>query len=261
MQLTDFQSLYSHRELLWAWTVRTVRARYQQSALGVLWTIFQPVAQVAIFTLIFTRIVPVDTGDVPYPVFNFAAMVPWLFFSMALTDMVTALVVNMNLVTKIYFPREILPAAAMLARFLDFLISLVILAVLILLFGLPIYPLGWLFVPVIAVVQMAFTMGIGLIGAALNVFYRDIQHIFTLVLRIWFYACPIIYPVDRIPEAYRTLYFLNPMSGILEAYRAVLLNGQMPDATLGTAAIVSFVLLAAGYWFFKRVEFQFADVV
>lgn len=261
MQMSSLRSLYSHRELLLAWTVRTVRARYQQSALGVLWTVFQPVAQVAIFTVIFTRIVPVDTGDVPYPVFNFTAMVPWLFFSMALTDMVTSLVTNMNLVTKIYFPREILPAAAMLARFLDFLISMVILAVLILLYDLPIQPLGWLVMPLIAVVQMAFTLGIGLIGAALNVFYRDVQHVFTLVLRIWFYACPIIYPVSRISEQYRAIYFLNPMSGILEAYRAVLLYGEMPDATLGTAAIVSFVLLGAGYWFFKRVEFQFADVV
>jgi lipopolysaccharide transport system permease protein len=262
MQSSYLRTLHSNRELIKAWTVRTVRARYQQSFLGVLWTIAQPVAQVAIFTIIFTRVIPVDTGDVPYPVFNFAAMAHWLLFSMAITDMVTSLVVNMNLVTKIYFPREILPLSMLLARMLDFVIGLGVLALLMLYFGMSIDWLSWLvLLPLVLIVQGLLSVGLGLLGAALNVFYRDVQHVFLLILRIWFYASPIIYPVERIGAQYRDLYFLNPMAGILEAYRAVLLRGEMPDSTLLTAAIISAVIFVFGYWFFKRVEFQFADVV
>lgn len=264
MELTYFHNLRNHRELLWAWTARTVKARYQQSLLGILWTLAQPIAQVAIFTIIFTRVVPIDTGDIPYPVFNLTAMVPWLFFSAGLSDMVGSLVINMNLVTKIYFPREILPVAAMLARLLDFLISLVVLAALMLLFGMPIHWQGWLLMPFVVLIQALLCAGLGLIGAALNVFYRDIQHVFTLALRIWFYLTPIIYPVDRLqdfPEAIRSIYFLNPMAGVIEAYRALLLEGVLPDSTLATAAGVSLLIFVAGYWFFKRIEFKFADVV
>lgn len=261
MQLSYIRTLHTNRELIKAWTIRTVRARYQQSFLGVLWTIAQPVAQVAIYTIIFTLVIPIDTGDIPYPVFNFAAMAPWLLFSMALTDMVSSLVVNMNLVTKIYFPREILPLSMLLARILDFVIGLGILALLMLYFQMSINWLYWLLLLPILLIQGMLTLGLGFLGAALNVFYRDVQHVFALVLKIWLYASPIIYPVERIGEQYRDLYFLNPMAGILEAYRAVLLKGEIPDSTLLTAAVVSAVVFVFGYWFFKRVEFQFADVV
>ena len=251
----------TYRELIYAWTYRTVQARYQQSLLGVLWAIAQPVAQVAIYSFIFTVIVQVDTGGIPYPVFNFAAMAPWLFFSSSLADMVTSLVANMNLVTKIYFPREILPTAAMLARLLDFVIGLVIVLLLMFFYRLPIYPQHLLFLPVIILIQLVLMAGLGLIGAALNVFYRDIQHVFTLLLRIWMYACPVVYPVSRVPEEYRTLYFLNPMSGIIEAYRAVILYGRFPDNTLYLATVVSCVIFVFGWFVFKRAEPKFADIV
>lgn len=262
--MTHVINLYHHYELLWAWTSRTIRARYQQSALGILWTITQPVAQVLIFTVIFTIILPVDTGDVPYPVFNFVAMSPWLFFSSAVADMVASLVANMNLVTKIYFPREILPLSAMLARLLDFGIGLVLIFVLIVAYGMPVHIQGWLLIPFVTVIPMALALGMGLIGAALNVFYRDVQHVYELAFRIWFYLSPIIYPVDRVaelPELVQKVYFLNPLVGIFEAYRELLLHGRMPGATLLPAAIISFLVLIVGYWFFKRLEFQFADVV
>lgn len=256
--------LYLHHELLWAWTSRTVRARYQQSALGVLWTIAQPVAQVAIFTVIFTLILPVDTGDIPYPVFNFVAMSPWLLFNTGVADMVTSLVINMNLVTKIYFPREILPLAALLARLLDFAISLGLVFILIVAYGMPIHVMGWLLVPFVTLILMALALGLGFIGAALNVFYRDVQHVFTLVFRIWFYLSPIIYPIDRVeqlPGVVQRVYFLNPLVGVFEAYRDLLLYGRLPGPSLLTATIVSLTVLLVGYWFFKRVEIQFADVV
>lgn len=262
--MTHLFTLHRHFELLWAWTSRTIRGRYQQSALGVLWTIVQPVAQVAIFTVIFTIVLPVDTGDIPYPVFNFVAMSPWLLFTTGVADMVASLVINMNLVTKIYFPREILPIAALLARLLDFAISLGLVLLLIIAYGMPIHVMGWLLLPFVTLILMALALGLGLIGAALNVFYRDIQHVFALAFRIWFYLSPIIYPIERVqqlPEIVQRLYFLNPLVGIFEAYRELLLYGRLPGPSLLTAAAVSLIVLLVGYWFFKRMEFQFADVV
>ncbi|HEX7976735.1 MAG TPA: ABC transporter permease [Anaerolineales bacterium] len=264
MQSIHIKTLNSYWDLLAAWTLRIIRARYQQSILGGLWAIIQPAATVVIFTIIFTQIVQVDTQGTPYALFSFAAMVPWTFFTAAVSDMVASLVENMNLVTKVYFPREILPVAALLARFVDFLIASAMLVVLMLIYhSRPFLP-GLIFLPVLILIQSALALGLGLLGAALNVFYRDIKHIFTLGLQLWFYASPIIYPVDKadkLPEPLHSLYFLNPMVGVIKGYRNVLLYQQFPDATLITAALISVAVLLIGYWFFKRVEFQFADVV
>jgi lipopolysaccharide transport system permease protein len=251
----------ANRDLLIAWTVRTLRARYQQSFLGVLWTILQPAATVLIFSVIFTQIIPIKTGNTSYILFSAVAMIPWTYLTGALNDMVMSLVGNLNLVTKIYFPREILPFATLLARLFDLLISAVMLAVLLAIFRTPIFPIGWLYLPVILLIQTALILGIGLITAALNVFYRDVRYIVGLGVQLWFYLSPILYPVDRVPARFQNLYFLNPMAGITTAYRDVLLDQRLPGTYLLTAGLISLAVLAVGYWFFKRVEFQFADVV
>ena len=261
MQSLTVNPIITHFDLLWAWTLRTVRARYQQSVLGALWAVLQPVASVAIFTVIFTLFIPIDTGSIPYVVFSYSAMVPWLFFATAITDMVESLIINMNLVSKIYFPREVLPIASMLARLLDFVIAYGVLFILLLYFDLPIFTPAWIFLPAILLIQLSLVLGIGMIGAAVNVFFRDIKHLFTLGLQLWMYATPIIYPVTTVPESIRPYYFLNPMAGIVEAYRAVLLYGQTPAPSLWLSAGLALVVLTGGYWFFKRVEFQFADVI
>lgn len=261
IQPQSISSFVAYRELLVAWTWRTIRARYQQSILGGLWAIAQPAATVAIFTIIFTNFVPVNTGGLPYVLVSFTALVPWTLFSAALTDMVSSMVDNMNLVTKIYFPREILPVAIMLARLMDFGIAALIIVVLMLYYHAPFFPIGWLYLPLIVAIQIALMLGLGLAGAALNVFYRDIRLLFGLGLQIWLYASPVIYPASLVPERLRPYYYLNPMAGVIEAYRAVLLYGQFPDATLATSAAIAIVVLLAGYWFFRRVEFQFADVL
>jgi lipopolysaccharide transport system permease protein len=248
-------------DLLVAWTARTIRGRYQQSALGWLWAIVQPAATVAIFTVIFTRFVRVDTGDIPYVIFSYIAIVPWTFFASSLADMSSSLVQNMSLVTKIYFSREALPLAAMLARLMDFGVAALMIVVLMIYFQVQIFPLGWLFLPLILLIQLALIVGIGLAAAAANVFYRDVQSILTLVVQLWFYASPIIYPVSMVPPNLQTLYFLNPMAGILESYRAVLLHQTLPGPYLLQAALVSLIILIFGYWFFKKVEFLFADIV
>ncbi len=259
--ISTINQLYHSRDLLWAWTNRIVRGRYQQSVLGMLWIIVQPLASVTIFSIIFTLFIPVDTGQIPYPVFSYVALLPWTLFASSLSDMTESLVGNMDLVMKIYFPREVLPLAAMLARLLDYLVGLGLLVVLMFLFGVPVFVVGWVFLPLILIVQLMLMIGLGYTLAAANVFYRDVRSFFALAIQILFYASPIIYPVSTVPERLRSFYYLNPMVGVLESYRAVLLYNSTPGFSLLISALVSFLVFLGGYWFFKRVEFQFADIV
>jgi lipopolysaccharide transport system permease protein len=250
-----------YRDLLVAWTLRIIRSRYKQSVLGGLWAIIQPAATVVIFTIIFTLFIPIDTGDVPYILFAYSGMVPWLLFSSSVSDMVDSLVINMHLVTKIYFPREILVVAAMLARLMDFSIAFGLLVLLIIFNRIPVEPLGWASLLAILVIQLSLSLGLGLFGAALNVFSRDIKHVFTLALQLWFYATPVIYPVSLVPPRFHTIYFLNPMAGVIASYRSILLDGGLPTSNIILSAIVSMLILVFGYSFFRRVEHLFADVI
>jgi homopolymeric O-antigen transport system permease protein len=259
--ISKLYSLNPTFELVAVWTYRIIRSRYRQSVLGGLWAIIQPAAGVVIFSVIFVFFIPVDTGNIPYMLFSFAAMVPWTLFSSSIGDMADSLVGNMNLISKIYFPREVLPIAAMLARIVDFLIAGIVLAVLLYAYRMPIYGSGVLFLPLILCIQVLLGLGIGFLGAALNVFYRDVRHIIVLGLQIWFYATPIIYPVSTVPEELRPFYFINPMTGIISAYRTVLFDHAQPGGYLLYSAVIALVVFIGGLWFFKKVEFQFADVV
>lgn len=254
-------NLFHSRDLLREWTSRNIRARYQQSVLGWFWAVLQPTAQVAIYTVVFTMVVRIDTGNIPYVIFSYVAMVPWTLLATSLTDMSNSLVDNMSLVNKIYFPREILPVAALLARLMDFGVAAILIIVLMVIYRIHIFPMGLLFLPVILLIQLVFMLGLGLATAAANVFIRDIRSLIVLGLQLWFYASPIIYPVTAVPENLRPYYYLNPMNGIIESYRDVLLRSQMPGNYLLPAAMISVVTFVLGYWFFKRVEFQFADII
>ncbi len=259
--ITQARQLIKARDLIWAWTARTLRGRYQQSVLGWFWAIVQPVATVAIFTIVFTRFVQVDTGGVPYILFSYAAVVPWTLVSMSVTDMAMSLVQNMNLVGKIYFPREVLPISVLLARLVDFGISALLLVALVIYYQRPISLTGLLYLPLILGIQLALILGLGIGSAALNVFYRDVDPLLKLGIQIWFYGSPILYPISLVPAQWQWLYFLNPMAGIIQSYRDILIDGRVPGSYLLPAALVSFVIFVLGYWFFKRVEFQFADII
>ncbi len=260
LYLSDLKNLNIHKDLLLSWTFRIIRARYQQSVLGGAWAIIQPVTSVMVFSVLFTYLVPIQT-DVPYFLFSFSAMVPWTFLSSSVTDMVNSLVENMNLVTKIYFPREILPIAALLARFVDFLIAEALIVVLMIVYKQQFLSPAILYIPFVIFIQMILSLGLGFIGAALNVFYRDIRHVVVLGLQLWFYASPIIYPIDRIPERYLPFYFLNPMAGVITAYREILFEQSAPGNYLLISIGIALVIFFLGYWLFKRLEFKFADVV
>lgn len=253
--------LLEAKDLLRAWTERIIRARYQQSILGGLWIVIQPLATVAMFSTIFTLFIPVDTGSVPYPVFSYVALTPWMLLVSSLGDMTESVVGNMQLVTKIYFPREILPLSSLLARLLDFLIAFTLILFMMLAYKLPLFQLTWMFLPAILMVQLILIIGLGLLLAAANVFYRDIRSLLTLGTQLWFYGSPIIYPVELVPAHLRFFYYLNPMSGILEAYRTVLLHNSYPGFPFLLSSIMAAAVFLSGIWFFKRVEFQFADIV
>jgi lipopolysaccharide transport system permease protein len=259
--LSDLKELFRFRELLWVWTVRNIRVRYKQSVLGIAWAILQPLALMIIFSLVFTLFVRVDTGGIPYPVFSYAALLPWTFFSGSISLAATSLTNNTNLVTKVYFPREIMPISVVIAGFVDFLIAFVIFIGMLLFYriqiGLPI-----LIYPILILIQVIMTIGITMLTSALDVSYRDIRFILPLGIQLWMFATPIIYPVSSIPEAFRPYYMLNPMAGLIEAYRSVAIQAAWPNWTyLGISAVVAVLIFFIGYRVFKKLELQFADII
>jgi lipopolysaccharide transport system permease protein len=254
-------ALYRYRDLLWLWTAREVRVRYKQSLLGVTWAILQPLALTLVFTLVFSRLVRIDTAGVPYPVFAYAALVPWTFFATSLSFGIPSLVNNLNLVTKIYFPREVIPVASVGAALLDFIVALLILGVMLVVYRIwPGIQTLWL-VPLL-IIQIILTIGVTLLGSALIVFFRDVRFVIPLLTQVWMYASPIIYPVDLVPERWQSYYFLNPMAGLIDGYRRTLVMGAAPQMpALLLAAFISLLLLVISYTLFKRVEPLFADLI
>lgn len=255
------KELISQRELLFTWTLRDFRVRYSQSVLGAAWAILQPLALIIIFSVVFSIFVKVPTGDVPYPIFSYTALLPWTFFANALNFAIPSLVSNMSLVSKIYFSREILPLSAILVSFIDFVIASSIYMLMLAYYRVVIAPVI-LFVPLILLIQIILIFGISLFGSAMMVFYRDIRFVIPLVLQVWMYLSPIIYPVDLVPLKFQTLYFLNPMAAIIESYRRVILYQQSPDwFYLGLAALISILTLVVSYRYFKTAEKKFADLI
>lgn len=259
--ISHIRNLYKHRELLWTWIWRDIRVRYKQSLLGGLWAILQPVSLMLMFTLLFAVLVPLPTGNVPYPIFSYTALLPWTFFATSVTFAVSCLTNNIQLITKIYFPREILPLAAVGTSLLDLVIASVVLIGLMVYYRIPLN-LTMLLFPLLLLIQIMLTLGIAFLVSALNVFYRDTRFVVPLVVQLWMYATPVIYPIRLVPERYLPIYLLNPMASLIEGYRSILLYGQMPAGThLGMSAGISLLLFVLGYVFFKHVEPQFADVI
>ena len=248
-------------ELVLSWTSRTIRARYQQSLLGWLWAVAQPASQAAIFTVVFQIFIPIDVGETAYPLFAYVALVPWTFTQTALLDMTDSLVQNMTLVTKIYFRREMLPVSAMLARVVDFAVAGSLTVGLLLYWGGSLGATSLWMLPGVLAVHIVLVAGLGLAAAAANVFYRDVRPFLQLALQLLFYASPVVYPLERVPEAYRTLYSLNPVVGILSGYRSAWLGLPFEAGAFAWSACVSVAALAAGLWFFRNRETLFADVV
>jgi lipopolysaccharide transport system permease protein len=253
--------LIGARELLFTWTRRDFKVRYSQSVLGAAWAILQPLSLMVIFSIIFSVFVKVPTGGMPYPVFAYTALLPWTFFANSLNSAIPSLVSNMNLVSKIYFPRETLPLSAIIVSFIDFLIGISVFVLLVVIYRIPVGPTAAL-VPLIVLIQVIFTFGISLAGSAVNVFYRDIRFVIPLALQIWMYLSPIFYSVNVVPERVRPIYLLNPMATLINSYRRVVLLNQPPNwPHLGLAAVVACTLTLFAYRYFKRAETKFADLI
>jgi len=257
----NLSEIWRRRDLLWALTLREIQVRYTQSVLGIAWAVLQPLALMLVFTLIFSVLLKVPSEGVPYPVFSYSALTFWTFFSGSLTRAIPSLEVNEGLIKKIYFPREFFPISSVLSAIFDLVIAFVIFLVIMLYYHMP-FTLNMFYVVPLVVIQTIFTIGVCLFASALNVYYRDVKYALPLVVQIWLYATPIIYPMSSIPERFWRFYLLNPMTGIIEGYRDVLAKGVHPPLYyVGVAAAGAVILFVLGYFYFKRIEMSFADVV
>jgi homopolymeric O-antigen transport system permease protein len=246
-----------YRELLVQMSKRDLLLRYKQTIMGFGWAVFMPLVNTAVFSVIFTRVAPLET-PVPYPLFAFCGLWAWNFFASALRFSVTSLTSNANLISKIYFPREIFPFSAVLICLVDFAVGSLVLVVLLVWYQVPV---GWnlLWLPAVLAVHLVFTAGVALLISMGNLFYRDVKYLFEIVITVWMFATSVVYPVERVSGTLGTMLKMNPMTPIIDSYRAVLLMNSPPDLALGWAAVFSVLVLIGGWRFFHRSEFQFAE--
>jgi lipopolysaccharide transport system permease protein len=255
------QEFWRYRELFYFLVWRDVKIRYKQTVLGAAWAIIQPFFIMIIFTLFFGRLAKMPSDGIPYPVFSYSALVPWTYFAGALALAGNSLVGNANLITKVYFPRVTIPASAVLSGLVDFAIASVVLL------GMMVYyriQLSWglLLWPVLVVPLVLLALGVGMFLAALNVKYRDVKYTIPFIVQLWLFLSPIIYPTSIIPERFRTLIALNPISGIIEAFRASLLPTRQVDwQLLSVSVAVTLFIFTLGALYFMKTERNFADVV
>jgi lipopolysaccharide transport system permease protein len=256
-----FRELWEHRELVFFFAWRDIKVRYRQTVLGALWAILQPVFTMVIFSLFFGRLAKVPSDDLPYPVFSYAALVPWTFFANALTQASNSLVSSANMVKKIYFPRLALPIATVLAGVVDFVLAFVVLLGMMLYFGLaPTLNVVWL--PFFLLIAFVTSLGVSLWLSALNVQFRDVHYTLPFLTQAWLFLTPIAYPSSLLEEPWRSLYGLNPMAGVVEGFRWALLGTDTaPGPMVFISALVALVLFFSGALYFRRMEQSFADVI
>jgi lipopolysaccharide transport system permease protein len=258
----DLKELWEYRELLYFMVWRTLKVRYKQTVLGASWAVLQPVLTMTIFSVFFGMLAKVSSDGYPYPIFNYTALLPWQLFARAVTDSSDSLVTNQRLVTKVYFPRLVLPLSAVLAGLADFVVAFIVLLGLMLHYNIKLTTHAWA-LPLFILLTMAAALGVGLWASALNVRYRDVHHIIPFVIQLWFYATPIVYSSSLIPEGFRALYGLNPMTGVVEGFRWALLGSRAwgTRTLVVVSALAVGVVLIGGLAYFRRVEKTFADVV
>ena len=256
----DLRELWQFRELLYTLAWRDIKVRYKQTALGAAWAVLQPLTAMIIFTLFLGRLAKLPSDGLPYPLFTYAGLLLWQFFARALGEASTSLVANERIVTKVYFPRLILPASVVLAGLLDFLIAAGLLVVLMFYYG---HAPGWTIAvaPLFIALAVVLALGVSFWFSALDVEFRDVRYTLPFLTQVWLFATPVVYPSSLVPEGWRALYGLNPMVGVIEGFRwAVLGTAAPPDAAmLVVSGIVTAVLFVTGMAFFRRMERTFAD--
>lgn len=256
----DFASLWEYRELVYYMVWRDVIVRYKQTMLGVGWAVIQPLAVMVVFTVIFGRLAQLPSDGVPYPVFAMAALVPWQLFSSAFSGAANSVVSNAGVISKVYFPRLIVPLAAVASTIVDFAVSLALLAGLMIWYGVA--PSGnAIFLPVFVATALVTALAAGLWTAALNVKYRDVRYLLPYALQLWLFLSPVAYSVSLVPAQYQWLYSLNPLAGVIQGFRWALFGGPEPWRLLVGSSVAATVLLVAGLYYFRRAEDEFSDFI
>jgi ABC-type polysaccharide/polyol phosphate export permease len=251
---------HDYRELLYQMTRRDLLLRYKQTVMGFGWAVFMPVINTILFSVVFMRVAPINVG-VPYPLFAYTGLLAWNFFASSLRFSVSSLTANINLVAKVYFPREIFPFSAVIVSAVDFAVGSVLLVAMMVFYRV-VPTSAILFLPVVIVVQIILTSAVALLLAMANLFYRDVKYLFEVVITVWMFATSVLYPMDRVTGWAGVLLRLNPMTPIVDAYRSVLLRGELPPLLpIGVTAAVSVALLAGVWLLFHRSEFQFAEYI
>jgi lipopolysaccharide transport system permease protein len=257
----DFREVWEYRELLWTMARRDISVRYKQTALGAIWAIIQPFFTMVVFSIFFGRLGKIPSDGLPYPVFTFAALLPWQLFAHSLTESSNSLVANSNLISKVYFPRLVIPISSILSGLVDFFIAFVILALLMLAYGI-VPSTAVLTLPFFIVLAIASALAVGLWLSALNVQYRDVRYAIPFLTQCWLFLTPVAYPSSLVPERWRALYGLNPMAGVVEGFRWALLGStDTPGPLLIVSVLATTALLGGGLFYFRRTERTFADLV
>ena len=255
------KDLWQYRELLFFLTWRDIKVRYKQTALGAAWAIIQPLFTMLVFTLFFGRLAKVPSDGIPYPLFSYTALLPWQLFAYALTESSNSVVANERLITKVYFPRLVVPLASILAGLVDFVIAFTLVVGMMVWYGVrPTWAV--LTLPFFVILAMATALGVGLWLSALNVIYRDVRYTLNFIVQFWLFASPVAYSSTLVPARWRPFYGLNPMAGVIEGFRWALLGkAQAPGAMLWVSVIVVALVLIGGLYYYRRMEKTFADVV
>ncbi len=257
----NLKEIWKFRELLYFLTWRDIKVRYKQTAIGVMWVLLQPLFTMLLFSLIFGRLAKIPSDGIPYPAFIFSGLLPWLLFAKALTDASTSLVSNEQIITKVYFPRVIVPTSAVLAGVMDFLIASCLLLGLLLFYG--IVP-NWniLALPFFVLMTILCALGVGFWLCALDVVYRDVRYTIPFLTQLWFFGTPIVYPSSLIPDQWKLLFGMNPMAGVIEGFRWSLLGKEdFPFLIILSSSITVIFLFTTGLYYFRRMEKNFSDII
>jgi lipopolysaccharide transport system permease protein len=256
----DLHELWAYRELITSFTLRDIKLRYKQTGLGIAWAVLQPLLTMVIFTVFFGGLAKIPSDGVPYPLFVLAALLPWTLFAEGLTRSTTTMVTNSNIMTKVYFPRLIMPLSSILSPLVDFAVSFILLLAMMVYYGYT-PTLNIIFLPLFLLLALATSLGVGLWLSALNVKYRDFQYTVPFLIQIWMFASPVVYASSLIPASLRVWYGLNPMAGVIEGFRWALLGSGAPSAMVLVSVGMVIVLLVSGMFYFRRMEQYYADIV
>jgi lipopolysaccharide transport system permease protein len=255
------RDVWEYRELLYFLTWRDIKVRYKQTVLGAAWAIIQPFLTMVVFSLFFGRLAKVPSDGIPYPIFSYAALVPWTLFAHGLAQSAASVVASGNVIKKVYFPRLVIPISSVLSGTVDFLLAFMVLFGMMVFYGtLPTWNVLWL--PLLIILALVTALGVGMWLSAMNVQFRDVRYTVPFLTQLWLFATPIAYPSSLLPEGWRTVYGLNPMAGVVEGFRWALLGTETaPGAMIAVSSMAALILLVSGMYYFRRMEKTFADVV